>query len=125
MLILSLLQNGALHGYAILQRIRELSGGRLQIEEGSLYPALRRLQVNGCIQSKWRISETNRKVRVYQLTTKGRRQLQLKITCFNRQIQGIREVLADVQCRCSVPLTAGEFTEKKVFKRGSWLSQQK
>jgi transcriptional regulator len=96
MLILSLLQHGALHGYAIGRRIRELSGGRLQIEEGSLYPALRRLQVNGCIQGRWRISETNRKVRVYQLTTKGRTQLQVEITCFNRQIQAIQEVLTNL-----------------------------
>jgi transcriptional regulator len=93
MLILSVLQHGPLHGYAIARRIHESSGRRLQIEEGSLYPALRRLRITHYIRSRWGTSNTNRKVRVYQLTDEGRSQLQTEVTHYNRQIRGIQEVL--------------------------------
>src|SRR5205823_1228149 len=79
MLILRVVQPGPLHGYAIAQRIHQLSNELLQVEEGSLYPALQRLLLKGWLFSEWGISETNRKVRFYRLTAAGRKQLQAEM----------------------------------------------
>src|ERR1700756_5535963 len=79
MLILRALQPGAMHGYAIAQRIHTLSNDTLQVEEGSLYPALQRMLIKGWVQSEWGVSETNRKVRFYRLTAAGRKQLQTEM----------------------------------------------
>jgi PadR family transcriptional regulator PadR len=94
MLILRVLQPGAMHGYAIAQRIHTLSNDTLQVEEGSLYPALQRMLIKGWVQSEWGVSETNRKVRLYKLTAAGRKQLQSEITDFDRALQGIQAVLS-------------------------------
>ena len=94
MLILRVLQPGALHGYAIAQRIHQLSNELLQVEEGSLYPALQRMLLKGWVQAEWGVSETNRKVRFYRLTVAGRKQLQSEISDFDRVMQGIQAVLA-------------------------------
>lgn len=94
MLILRVLQPGALHGYAIAQRIHQLSNELLQVEEGSLYPALQRMLLKGWVQAEWGVSETNRKVRFYRLTVAGRKQLQSEISDFDRVLQGIQSVLA-------------------------------
>ena len=94
MLILRVLQPGALHGYAIAQRIHQLSDDLLQVEEGSLYPALQRMLLKGWVRAEWGISETNRKVRFYRLTAAGRKQLQAEINDFDRVTQGIAAVLA-------------------------------
>jgi transcriptional regulator len=94
MLILRVLQPGALHGYAIAQRIHQLSNELLQVEEGSLYPALQRMLLKGWVQAEWGVSETNRKVRFYRLTVAGRKQLQSEINDFDRVLQGIQSVLA-------------------------------
>lgn len=94
MLILRVLQPGSLHGYAIAQRIHHLSNDLLQVEEGSLYPALQRLLLKGWVKAEWGISETNRKVRFYRLTATGRRQLQSEISDFDRVMQGIQAVLS-------------------------------
>jgi transcriptional regulator len=94
MLILRVLQPGSLHGYAIAQRIHHLSNDLLQVEEGSLYPALQRLLLKGWVKAEWGISETNRKVRFYRLTVAGRRQLQSEISDFDRVMQGIQAVLS-------------------------------
>ena len=75
LIVLKTLSGEALHGYAIAQRVREVSKDRLQIEEGSLYPALYRMEKKGWIRSKWRDSESGRRARVYRLTSEGRRQL--------------------------------------------------
>ena len=93
MLVLRVLQPGALHGYAIAQRIHTLSNDLLQVEEGSLYPALQRMLMKGWVQAEWGVSETNRKVRFYKLTTAGRRQLQSEINDFDRVLEGIQAVL--------------------------------
>jgi transcriptional regulator len=93
MLVLRVLQPGALHGYAIAQRIHTLSNDLLQVEEGSLYPALQRMLIKGWVQAEWGISETNRKVRFYKLTAAGRKQLQSEMTDFDRVLQGIQAVL--------------------------------
>ncbi|HEU4413303.1 MAG TPA: PadR family transcriptional regulator [Candidatus Angelobacter sp.] len=94
MLILRVLQPGPIHGYAIAQRIHQLSNELLQVEEGSLYPALQRMLLKGWVQADWGVSETNRKVRFYRLTAAGRKQLQSEINDFDRALQGIKAVLA-------------------------------
>jgi PadR family transcriptional regulator, regulatory protein PadR len=94
MLILRVLQPGALHGYAIAQRIHTLSKELLRVEEGSLYPALERMLRSGWVQAEWGISETNRKVRFYKLTAAGKKQLQAELSDFDRVLQGIQAVLA-------------------------------
>jgi transcriptional regulator len=94
MLILRVLQPGALHGYAIAQRIHQLSDELLQVEEGSLYPALQRMLLKGWVRAEWGVSETNRKVRFYRLTAAGRKQLQSEMNDFDRVMQGIQAVLA-------------------------------
>jgi transcriptional regulator len=94
MLILRVLAPGALHGYAIAQRIHHLSNDLLQVEEGSLYPALQRMLLKGWVKAEWGVSETNRKVRFYRLTAAGRKQLQSEINDFDRVMQGIAAVLA-------------------------------
>jgi PadR family transcriptional regulator, regulatory protein PadR len=94
MLILRVLQPGSLHGYAIAQRIHNLSNDLLQVEEGSLYPALQRMLLKGWVTAEWGVSETNRKVRFYRLTAAGRKQLQSEMSDFDRVMQGIAAVLA-------------------------------
>ena len=94
MLVLRVLQPGPLHGYAIAQRIHQLSNDLLQVEEGSLYPALQRMLLKGWVRAEWGISETNRKVRFYRLTAAGRKQLQSEMSDFDRVMQGIAAVLA-------------------------------
>lgn len=94
MLILRVLQPGPIHGYAIAQRIQTLSKELLQVEEGSLYPALQRMLLKGWVKAEWGISETNRKVRFYKLTAEGRKQLQSEIKDFDRVLQGIQSVMS-------------------------------
>ncbi|HLW53925.1 MAG TPA: PadR family transcriptional regulator [Candidatus Angelobacter sp.] len=94
MLVLRVLQPAPLHGYAIAQRIHQLSNDLLQVEEGSLYPALQRMLLKGWVKAGWGISETNRKVRFYRLTPAGRKQLQTEVADFDRVMQGIAAVLA-------------------------------
>ena len=94
MLILRVLQPGPIHGYAIAQRIHTLSKELLQVEEGSLYPALQKMLLKGWVKAEWGISETNRKVRFYKLTAAGRKQLQSEIEDFDRILQGIRSVMS-------------------------------
>jgi transcriptional regulator len=75
LLILKTLSRGPLHGYGITNHIQQISDEVLQVEEGSLYPALHRMEQEGWIASEWAVSETNRRVRYYRLTAKGKRQL--------------------------------------------------
>jgi PadR family transcriptional regulator, regulatory protein PadR len=93
MLILRVLQSGALHGYAIAQRIHLLSSEVLAVEEGLLYPTLQKILLRGWVESEWGISETNRKVRFYRLTAKGRAQLKHELSSFDRVTQAIQDVL--------------------------------
>jgi len=80
LLILKTLETmGTLHGYAIARRIEQVSGDSLQLSQGSVYPALIRLQQEGWIETEWGISETNRKVKFYALTKAGRKQLLLEV----------------------------------------------
>jgi PadR family transcriptional regulator, regulatory protein PadR len=89
MLILRVLRAEPLHGYAIAQRIHQLSREELQVEEGSLYPALQKLLVKGWVKGEWTLSETGRKVRVYQLTAAGRKQLDVEVAEFRRTTKAI------------------------------------
>lgn len=96
MLILrTLARNGALHGYGIAQFIRQSSGEVLQVEEGSLYPALQRLLLKGLVQAEWRTSDTNRRARFYTLTAVGRKQLETEVAEFSRVIAAIGGVLGE------------------------------
>ncbi len=97
MLILrTLARNGALHGYGIAQFIKQTSGGVLDVEEGSLYPALQRLLVNGWVKAEWKLSDTNRRARFYTLTPAGRKQLNAEVAEFGRVMQAIGAVLGEV-----------------------------
>jgi transcriptional regulator len=93
MLVLRVLQSGPLHGYAIAQRIHALSSDVLQVEEGSLYPALQRILVKGWAKADWGVSETNRRVRFYRLTPAGRAQLASEMESYERVNAAIRTVL--------------------------------
>src|SRR6202790_5485917 len=78
LLILRTLQTGAMHGWAISERIQQISQDVLQVNQGSLYPALHRLEQQGWIKAEWGISELGRRARFYQLTAAGRKQLELE-----------------------------------------------
>lgn len=93
LLVLRALSGGPLHGYAIARRIETASGGLLQIEEGSLYPALNRMLVKGWLRADWGMSENNRKARFYRLTRAGRTQLADEAHAFERLIAAIRLVM--------------------------------
>jgi PadR family transcriptional regulator PadR len=94
MLILkSLARLGPMHGYGIAQHIQQLSEDVLQVEEGSLYPALQRMLVKGWVTAEWGQSENNRRARYYRLTPAGRTQLSAEISEFERVIQAITRVI--------------------------------
>ena len=93
MLVLRVLQGGPLHGYAIAQRIHALSSDVLQVEEGSLYPALQRILIKGWARADWGISETNRRVRFYRLTPAGRAHLAAQVSDYERTSAAIAAVL--------------------------------
>ena len=93
MLILQTLQRGPLHGYAIARHIRETSHDVLQVEEGSLYPALQRLLRERWVTAEWTMSPRNRRVRTYKLTPGGRKQLEREIAGFERLLGGIGRVM--------------------------------
>jgi PadR family transcriptional regulator, regulatory protein PadR len=93
MLILKSLTRGVMHGYGIAEHIRMLSDDVLKVEEGSLYPALQRLQLQGLIASDWGHSVNNRRARYYRLTPAGRRQLGLVESAFGRVVEAIARVM--------------------------------
>jgi PadR family transcriptional regulator PadR len=93
MLILKTLVRGPMHGYAITKSLRQTSEDVLRVDEGSLYPALQRLEVKAWVTAEWRISEKNRRARVYELTADGRAQLQAEIDRFDRMVRAITLVL--------------------------------
>ena len=93
MLILKKLSRGPMHGYRIAQTIQQISDDVLQVEEGSLYPALQRMQIKGWLTSEWQMSELNRKARFYSLTRDGREQLESEMQKFGRITGAIWRVL--------------------------------
>ena len=94
MLVLQTLTLQSLHGYAIAQHIRRLSDSVLSVEQGSLYPALERLQRKGWVTSKWAETPTKRRARYYTITAAGRKQLGNEITSFDRVLAAIQRVMA-------------------------------
>lgn len=94
MMILQTLKRKPLHGYALAQHIKQTSDDLLDVEEGSLYPALQRMLKAGWVKAEWRISTTNRRVRTYQLTPAGRKHVETEVSRFERMLKGITRVLA-------------------------------
>lgn len=94
MLILKAVSLGPLHGYGVLLRIQQISEGRLEIQQGSLYPALYRLEHQGLIAGEWGESENNRKARYYRLTAAGRRKLKSETENWNRMAEVIAGILS-------------------------------
>jgi transcriptional regulator len=97
MLILKTLSRQVMHGYGIAEHIRQVSADVLKVEEGSLYPALQRLQLQGLIASEWGHSANNRKAKYYRLTTSGRRALGETESSFGRLIDAISRVMKPAQ----------------------------
>jgi PadR family transcriptional regulator, regulatory protein PadR len=93
MLILKAVSLGPLHGYGILLRIQQISKDRLEIQQGSLYPALYRLEHQGWITSEWGESDNNRKAKYYRLTAAGKRRLQSEAEKWNRMAEVIASIL--------------------------------
>ena len=94
LLILKAVSLGRLHGYGVLLRIEQISGGALQIQQGALYPALYKLEHQGLIASEWGVSENNRKAKYYQLTAAGRRRLGDEVASWNHLAAAIARALA-------------------------------
>ena len=93
LLILRTLQTGTLHGWAISERIQQISEDVLQINQGSLYPALHRLEHQGWIEAEWAVSELGRRAKYYQLTVSGRRQLAIEAREWERMSAAIGRVM--------------------------------
>ena len=89
----TLSQMGSLHGYGIVLHIQRASDDLLRAEEGSLYPALHRMEQNGWIASEWALTETGRKAKYYKLTASGRKQLQEAEKDFEQLVKGVRAIL--------------------------------
>ena len=94
LLILKAVSLGRLHGYGVLLRIEQISGGALQIQQGALYPALYRLEHQGLIGGEWGTSENNRRARYYRLTAAGRRRLGEETASWNHLAQAVARALA-------------------------------
>ena len=97
LLVLKTLSAGPLHGYRIAARIRQLSDEVLRIEEGSLYPALYRLEQKGVIESEWGVSDQNRQARFYKLTRKGRREMEAEADSWDRLSTAVARVLKAIE----------------------------
>jgi transcriptional regulator len=93
MMILESLRRQPAHGYALVQHIQQRSSNLLQVEEGSLYPALQRLLKARLVTADWRISSSNRRIRSYEITASGLRRLEKEISSFGRMFEGITLVL--------------------------------
>jgi len=94
LLILHALGRGPMHGYAIAQTIHLLSDEVLKVEEGSLYPALYRLELDGAVSSAWGVSENNRKAKFYEITRRGRKQIAAQQETWGRLSSAVNRVLA-------------------------------
>jgi transcriptional regulator len=97
MMILQALRRQPSHGYALVQHIRQTSKDLLQVEEGSLYPALQRMLKAGLVKARWGVSITRRRVRTYELTPRGEKHLNEERSKFERMLEGIHLVLSPVK----------------------------
>jgi PadR family transcriptional regulator len=93
LLVLKTLARGPMHGYGIAQHIQQSSNDVLQVEEGSLYPALQRMLIKGWVVAEWAQTENNRRARYYRLTPAGRKQLTAEVSEFERVIEAIARVI--------------------------------
>jgi PadR family transcriptional regulator PadR len=93
LLILKTLSWGPAHGYAIARWTQQITGDAFQLGQGSLYPALHRLEAQGWIESEWRLSETNRRAKVYSLTERGRAQLSAEAASWGRFVEAMGKIL--------------------------------
>ena len=97
MMVLQALRQEPRHGYALVQHIRRTSNDLLQVEEGSLYPALQRMLKASWVKARWETSSTGRRVRVYAITTLGQTHLEREVSSFEQMLEGIRLVLNPVK----------------------------
>jgi transcriptional regulator len=97
MMILRSVMREPMHGYALVQHIKQRSKELLQVEEGSLYPALQRLLKEGLLKAEWEISASNRKVRTYRITPAGKKHLEREISSFERMLEAVRLVLSPTE----------------------------
>lgn len=95
LLILKTLSRGSAHGYGITSHIQRVSSDQLRVEEGSLYPALHRMEQEGWVESAWGLTDTNRKARFYSLTLEGRKQLEEEERSWSRLITSVASVLQE------------------------------
>lgn len=95
LLILRTLRRGPLHGYGIVSSIQQTSEGVLEVEEGSLYPALHRIERAGWISSEWKLTENNRRAKFYRLTPEGRKQLAREVEAWNRLSSAVGRVVRE------------------------------
>jgi len=94
MMILQIIQWQPMHGYALAQHIQQRSKQLLQVDEGSIYPALQRMLKEDLLEAEWEVSPTNRRVRTYHITHKGAEHLECEVSRFEQMLQGISLVLA-------------------------------
>jgi transcriptional regulator len=97
MMILQSLRRQPMHGYALVQHIKQRSEDLLQVEEGSLYPALQRMLRENLVQAEWETSASNRKVRTYRITDAGINHLEREVSSFEQMLRGINLVLSPVE----------------------------
>lgn len=97
MMILQSLRRQPMHGYALVQHIKERSDELLQVEEGSLYPALQRMLKADLVKAEWETSPTKRRVRTYRITPAGRKHLEREMSSFERMLKGITLVLSPAE----------------------------
>jgi PadR family transcriptional regulator PadR len=97
MMILRSIMREHMHGYALVQHIKQRSKDLLQVEEGSLYPALQRLLKEGLLKAEWEISSSNRRVRTYRITPAGKKHLEREISSFERMLEAITLVLSPAE----------------------------
>jgi transcriptional regulator len=93
MMILRTLNRGPLHGYAIAKHIQDWSKGDLQVEDGSLYPALNRMLHKGWMKAEWGVTENNRRARFYRLTAAGKKRQEAESSAFNKMVRAIQLVM--------------------------------
>ena len=97
MMILRSVLRRPMHGYALMQHIKQRSNELLEVEEGSLYPALQRLLKHGLVRADWEISPSNRRVRTYRITPAGKKHLEREVSRFERMLDGIARVISPAE----------------------------
>jgi PadR family transcriptional regulator PadR len=97
MMILQSVRRQPMHGYALVQHIKQRSNELLQVEEGSLYPALQRLLKENLLKAEWQLSATNRRVRTYKITPAGTKHLEREVSRFEQMLEGIHLVLTPAE----------------------------